>query len=149
MVNACSYETFIQRHAFVLTSDPTRVDVSAIADLLAETEWMAGITADALRTSLENTHLYGFFAPDGALAGSVSVLSDRVFNARLSNLFIVPEHRGRGLGRWIMSTLLYSSQFKNVRTWQLVADEAQSLYRRFGFQVFEGDGEFMLRRRDP
>ncbi|MEM7661847.1 MAG: GNAT family N-acetyltransferase [Pseudomonadota bacterium] len=144
---AVEIETYIHRHAFILSDDPSRVDIGAVASLLSDTDWMGGSTPDQIRTSLENTHLYALFAPDGSLAGCVSVLSDRVFNARLSNLLIVPEHRARGLGRWIMATLLYSSRFKNVQTWQLIADDAQNLYRRFSFELFEGDGEFMTLRR--
>ncbi|MEM9668589.1 MAG: GNAT family N-acetyltransferase [Pseudomonadota bacterium] len=145
----CSFrpETFIQRHAFILTDDPQRVDVDQIVALLAETDWMERESRETIHRALSNTHVFGFFAPDGTLAGCVTVLSDEVFNARLSNFFIVPEHRGRGLGRWIMATLIYSSRFKDVRSWQLIADEAQGLYRRFGFEVFDGDGELMFRRR--
>jgi len=140
-------ETFLQRHAFVLTDDPQKFDFEDVFRLIAQTEWMQRVHRDTIRKSLEHTHVYALLAPGGSLAGCVSVLSDQVFNARLSNLVIVENHRGRGLGRWMMSTLLYSSRFKDVEAWQLIADDAQSLYRRFGFAVFEGDGEFMVLRR--
>jgi len=144
-----THDTFLQRYAFTLSDDPARCDMDAIIGLLKHAEWMADETDDTIRRSLNHTHVYALFAPDGTLAGCVSVLSDQVFNARLSNLYVSADYRGRGLGRWMMSILLYSSRFRDVRQWQLIADEAQSLYRRFGFEVFHGDSEFMTLARGP
>lgn len=141
------HDTFLQRYAFVLSDDPTRYQIDDVIELLQPAQWLSEEPADVIRKSLEHTHVYVLLAPDGSLAGCVTILSDEVFNARLSNLYVVEAHRGRGLGRWIMSTLLYASRFRAVRTWQLVADDAQSLYRRFGFEVFDGDNEFMMLKR--
>ena len=130
-------EIFIHRYAFILTDDPARVDPDALARLVKATYWGRTEPIDRLRAALEGSHPYAVFAPDGSLAGCVRITSDGVYNARISDLLILEPYRGRGLGRWIMATLLYSSRFKNVRNWQLATDDAQRLYRRFGFEVFE------------
>ncbi len=101
-----------------------------------------------LRAAITGSHPYGLYAPDGAPAGFVRVLSDGVYNARISDLFVLPEHRGRGLARWIISRLLYASRFCDVRAWQLATDDAHGLYERFGFNTFKGDGRFMTLVRD-
>ncbi|MEO9971776.1 MAG: GNAT family N-acetyltransferase [Hyphomonadaceae bacterium] len=141
------YDTFLQRYAFVLSDDPGRLDMEWVLDRLMEQYWFEGEPRARIQRAIEGAHPYGVYAPDGSPAGFLSVLSDGVYNARLSNLFLMPDYRGRGLGRWIMSTLLHSSRFSNVRNWQLQTDDAQALYRRFGFEVFVGNGEFMTLTR--
>ncbi len=144
----CSeHDTFLQRYGFILSDDPERIDIGWAVKQLEQQYWFQGEPGERIRTAIEGAHPYGLHAPDGTPAGFLSILSDGVYNARLSNLLIMPEYRGRGLGRWIMSTLLYSSRFAGVRTWQLQTDDAQALYRRFGFEVFEGNGAFMTLTR--
>ncbi len=141
------HDTFLHRYAFVLSDDPARLDIDWVVDQLSQMYWMKGEPKERIHRAIKGAHPYGFYAPDGAPAGFLSVLSDGVYNARLSNLFVIPEHQGRGLGRWIMATLLHSSQFAKVRKWQLATDDMHNLYKRFGFEVFEGHGEFMTLTR--
>lgn len=140
-------ETFLQRYAFVLSDDRKRLDIDWVLDQLASYYWSKDEPKERLRQAIENAHPYGLYAPDGAPAGFLSVLSDKVYNARLSHFFITPKHRGRGLARWVMSTLLFESQFQHVQSWQLATDDASAFYERFGFRVFESDGKFMTRKR--
>ena len=114
-----------------------------VLDQLGDQSWSKNEPRDLLRRSIEAVHAYGLYAPDGSPAGFLSVLSDGVYNARLSNFFIIPEHRGRGIGRWVMSTLLNESRLKNVRNWQLVTDDMHRLYRRFGFRLADKSDVFM------
>jgi len=136
-------DAFLQRYAFVLSDDPLRFDMDWVLDHLVEMYWFKGEPRERIRRAIEGAHPYGLYAPDGTPAGFLSVLSDGVYNARLSNLFIIPEHQGRGLGRWVMSTLLYESRFSNVRSWQLSTDDMHALYQRFGFRLAEKNASFM------
>ena len=141
------HDTFLQRHAFVLSDDPARLDMDWVLDELAKQYWSKDEPRERLRRSLEPVYAYGVYAPDGAPAGFVSVLSDLIYNARISNLFVIPEYQGRGLGRWIMSTLLFESQFASVRNWQLQTDDRQAFYTHFGFRLAENDGKFMTMKK--
>ena len=136
-------DAFLQRHAFVLSDDREKLDMDWVLDHLVQMSWFKGEPRARIRRAIEGAHPYGLYAPDGSPAGFFSVLSDGVYNARLSNLFIIEAHRGRGLGRWIMSTLLFESRFSDVRNWQLSADDMHDLYERFGFRIAEKTGTFM------
>ena len=136
-------DAFLQRHAFVLSDDPERLDMDWVLDHLTQMYWFKGEPRARIRQAIEGAHPYGLYAPDGSPAGFFSVLSDGVYNARLSNLFIMKAHRGRGLGRWIMSTLLFESRFSYVRNWQLSTDDMHDLYERFGFRIAEKTDTFM------
>ena len=136
-------DAFLQRHAFVLSDDPERLDMEWVLDHLTQMYWFKGEPRARIRRAIEGAHPYGLYAPDGSPAGFLSILSDGVYNARLSNLFIMKAHRGRGLGRWIMSTLLFESRFCDVHNWQLSTDDMHDLYERFGFRIAEKTDTFM------
>ena len=141
------HDTFLQRYAFVLSDDPSRFDMDWVLDHLVEMYWFKGEPRERIRRAIKGAHPYGLYAPDGTPAGFLSVLSDHVYNARLSNLFIIREHQGRGLGRWIMSTLLFESRYCDVRNWQLATDDMHGLYERFGFRIAEKTDTFMTLKK--
>lgn len=142
-----THDTFLHRYAFVLSDDSAKLDMDFVINFLVTTAWGKDTSKAARRVALEGSHCYGFYAPDGSPAGFVRVISDGALFAWIGDFFIIPEYRGRGLGRWVLSTLLYSSRFRFVLNWQLSTSDMQSLYRRFGFEVFEGQGEFMTLTR--
>jgi len=140
-------DAFLQRYAFVLSDDRARLDMDWVLDQLAHQYWAKSEPREVLRRAIENAHPYGIYAPDGTQAGFLSVLSDQVYNARLSHLFILPAYRGRGLGRWVLSTLLHESRFSEVRNWQLNTDDKHTLYERFGFRIIKGNTSFMTLKK--
>jgi len=141
------HDTFLHRYAFVLSDDPDRLDMDWVVDFLATTNW-GKLTPKALRRqALVGSHCYGLYAPDASPAGFIRIISDGAMFGWIGDFFILPEHRGRGLGRWTLATLFYSSRFRSICNWQLSTNDKQTLYRRFGFEVFEGNGEFMTLSR--
>ena len=61
---------------------------------------------------------------------------ERELHAYVSNLFVLPEHRGRGAGGLLLSQLLAESQSLGVDTIFLwPTPESRTLYQRHGFAV--------------
>jgi GNAT superfamily N-acetyltransferase len=61
---------------------------------------------------------------------------ERELHAYVSNLFVLPEHRGRGAGGLLLSTLLAECQSLGVDTIFLwPTPESRTLYQRHGFAV--------------
>lgn len=144
-----AHDTFLQRHAFVLSDDPEKLDIDWVLGELTTMAWRKGRSGETLRAALTGSTCYGLYAPDGRPVGFVRIISDGAMFAWIGDFFITREYRGRGLGRWVLSTLLFESRFENVSNWQLSATDAQGFYKRFGFEVFQGQGEFMTMTRAP
>ena len=48
-------------------------------------------------------------------------------------MFVLPEHRGRALGVWLVECVLEHPELQGLRKWHLATADAHELYRRFGF----------------
>ena len=69
--------------------------------------------------------------------------------AYLADVFVLAEHRGRGLGVWLMATMLAHSDLQGLRRVFLVTADAHGLYERFGFGPPHGVERFMEIAREP
>jgi GNAT superfamily N-acetyltransferase len=78
----------------------------------------------------------------GEMVGFARAISDGVGFAYLADVFVVPEHRGVGLGRRIVATMIDDGPGADFR-WTLFTGDAHGLYRAFGFE--EPDATAMVR----
>jgi GNAT superfamily N-acetyltransferase len=58
--------------------------------------------------------------------------------AVLADVFVLPEHRDRGLGARLIHAMIEGGSGANFR-WMLHTRDAQGLYAKFGFAPREGD----------
>ena len=63
-------------------------------------------------------------------------------------MFVLTEHRGRGLSKWLMEVMLGHPQLQGFRRWVLATKDVHSLYERFGFIPLHRSERWM-ERPDP
>ena len=68
--------------------------------------------------------------------------------AYLADVFILPEHRGRGLSKRLMAAVLAHPDLQGLRRWMLATADAHELYREFGFTELS-QPEVFMQRHDP
>jgi GNAT superfamily N-acetyltransferase len=135
---------------YEIDTDPDRVDVDAVHRFLSEESyWSPGVPRDVVERSLVWSLCFGLYAPGGALAGFARAVTDRAVFAYLADVFVLPEHRGRGLGVWLMETMLAHRDLQGLRRVFLVTADAHGLYERFGFGPPQGVERFMEIAREP
>ena len=117
-----------------------RLDLDFVHRYLSgESYWARGIDRERLARSIANTYCFGIYAPDGAQAGFARVTTDYARLANLGDVFVAPAHRGRGLSKWLVETMLSDPKLEGV-TWRLTTSDAHALYERYGFKrVTSGD----------
>jgi GNAT superfamily N-acetyltransferase len=130
---------------YELDDDPRRVDVDAVHDYLAnQSYWAKGRPRETVeRLVREATRVVGVYH-DGRQVGFARAFSDRVANAYLADVYVLPEHRGRGLGVELVREMIENGPLAHVK-WILHTADAHELYRRFGF----GAPSDMLMERRP
>jgi GNAT superfamily N-acetyltransferase len=138
------------RADYEISTDPARLDRAAIHRYLSEEAyWCPGIPREVVDRSIDNSLCFGLFAPDGSQAGFGRAVTDRATYAWLMDIFVLPEHRGRGLGKWLVETMLAHSALQGLRHIGLATTDAHELYARYGFERPEDGEQRMGISRDP
>jgi GNAT superfamily N-acetyltransferase len=78
--------------------------------------------------------------------GFARVVTDRATFAYLADVFVLEEHRGRGIGKWLVEVILSHPDLQGLRRWMLATRDAHDLYRRYGFGELRQPAIFMERR---
>jgi len=119
---------------YEISDDPARVDVDAAwAFLGTEAYWARWRTRDDFVRQVAGAwRVIGCYAEDGAMVGLARAFSDGVALAYLADVYVLPEHRGAGLGRRIVQAMVEDGPGRDFR-WLLHTADAHGLYARFGF----------------
>jgi GNAT superfamily N-acetyltransferase len=120
--------------AYEVSDDPSRVDVDAAwAFLSTQAYWARWRTReDFARQVATAWRVIGCYAADGAMVGFARAFSDGVALAYLADVYVLPEHRGAGLGRRIVRAMVDDGPGRDFR-WLLHTNDAHALYAEFGF----------------
>lgn len=131
-----------QRDQFTISTDPQRLDIKAIVDMLSRAYWAAGRPRERTERALHNSLVFGLY--DGAKQiGLARVVSDYSIFAYLCDVFILEEYRAHGLGRWLVQTILDHPELQGLRRWTLATRDAHGLYRQFGFDSMANPAGWM------
>jgi GNAT superfamily N-acetyltransferase len=117
---------------FELDDDPARVDLDAIwAFLSTEAYWGRERSREVVERQVgEASRVIGLYR-DGQQLGFARVLSDGRI-AYLADVYVVGEHRGRGLGVELVREAVDDGPQRDLR-WLLHTKDAHGLYAKFGF----------------
>ena len=136
------------RGTFTITCDPAKLDGGMVARFLATSSyWAEGIPAETVAKSLTNSLCFAVLEGDRQI-GFARVISDRATVAYLSDVFILPQHRGKGLSKWLMECIVGHPELQGLRRWLLATNDAHGLYRKFGFTALQRP-ELFMERHDP
>jgi GNAT superfamily N-acetyltransferase len=134
----------LHRDGYCISTDAARQDRELIWRFLQTAYWSSGIKRDVVDRAIENSFVFGLFAPGGEQAGFARVVTDWARFAWLADVFVLDAHRGRGLGVWLVDTVVNHPQLSPLRVVLATAD-AHGLYERFGFRAV--DAQRMMERR--
>ena len=119
---------------YELDDDRRRIDVDAVhAFVGGESYWAKGRSREKMQAAIDGSaRVIGLYAPDGSQAGFARVISDSATYAYLADVYVLAEHRGRGLGVELVREAVEGDPWSNV-SWHLRTADAQKLYEKFGF----------------
>jgi N-acetyltransferase len=126
----------VTRHAvgsYEIDDDPARIDpAAAVAFLTTSAYWARWRTGPDIRRQIAAAwRVTGAYDPAGAMVGFARALSDGG-SAYLADVYVLPAHRGRGLGKAIVALMVEEGPGAGFR-WMLHTADAFGLYRQFGF----------------
>lgn len=133
---------------YELDDDPTRIDRDAVHRFLSgEAYWALGRTREVVDETLDTAARVVGLYHEGKQIGFVRIVSDRHTVAYVADVYVLPGHRGRGLGVELFRFAVLEGPLVQIRKWGLHTRDAHELYRRFGFG--DPDGRYMERWNLP
>jgi len=117
---------------YELDDDPARVDVDAVHAFLTQAYWSEGRSRETVQHLVRSSQRVVGLYHDGRQVGFCRALSDEESIAYLADVYVVPDHRGRGLGEELVREMVDNGPYAALR-WLLQTRDAHGLYRRFGF----------------
>ncbi len=134
---------------FEADDDPARIDVDVVHGFLSTAYWSPGVPRDVVVRSIEGSLNVGVYTSAGELVAFARAVTDRATFAWIADVFVLPEFRGHGLGKFVVSSLLDHPDLKGLRRLMLATLDAHELYRQYGFNELPDLTRMMVIRRDP
>jgi GNAT superfamily N-acetyltransferase len=117
---------------YELDDDPNRIELDAVHAYLTHSYWAEGRSRETVERLVRSAQrVVGLYA-DGRQVGFCRAVSDDASLAYLADVYVLPEHRGRGLGVELVREMIDNGPYAE-RRWLLHTRDAHQLYRRFGF----------------
>lgn len=122
---------------YTISTDKSRLDVAMIHRFLSEhSYWARNIPLDVVRRAIENSLCFGAFHGHEQV-GFARVVTDYAIFGYVGDVFVLPEHRGRGVSKLLMRAIREHPSLQGLRRWHLLTDDAHRLYEQFGFHSLE------------
>ena len=132
----------VHRQQFTISTDPRRLDLEVIVDMLTRAYWAVGRPRERTERAIRHSLVFGVYDGDRQI-GMARVVTDYSIFAYLCDVFIHEKYRGHGLGKWLIETILNHPDLVEMRRWVLVTTDAHGLYKQFGFTSIEDPEHWM------
>jgi GNAT superfamily N-acetyltransferase len=133
---------------YEVSTDPARIDLDLTHKFLSEEAyWSPGVPREVVERAVSNSINFGVYK-GSAQVGFLRVVSDRATFAWIGDVFVLPEHRGHGVSKFLMECALGHPELQGLRRWLLATRDAHGLYAQYGFTELHDATKFM-ERWDP
>lgn len=132
----------IVKKNILISTDKRKLQIKVIHSFLTESYWQKGIPIELVRKVIKHSFCVGVYH-FGKQIGFARVVTDFVLNAYLADVFILEEHRGKGLSKLLLEFIFKHPELNNIKTWRLGTRDAHSLYSKFGFHPPENPERMM------
>jgi GNAT superfamily N-acetyltransferase len=131
---------------YELDDDRARLDREAVhAYLGEEAYWAVGRTRERQDELIDaSAHVVGLYHGDRQIGFARAVDCDAAGFVYLADVYVLEEHRGRGLGLALVAEIVDHGPFEG-RRWVLHTRDMHALYRKLGF----GPNERLMERGAP
>jgi GNAT superfamily N-acetyltransferase len=128
------------RGHYTISTDPARREVDAIHAYLSRSYWATNRPREIVELSLRHSLNFGVYFADSSNSaagetqiGFARIVTDYALFAYLCDVYILEEHRGHGLGKWLVESVVASPALQSVTRFMLVTRDAHGLYAKVGF----------------
>ncbi|PMG47355.1 GNAT family N-acetyltransferase [Shewanella sp. 10N.286.52.B9] len=118
---------------YVISTDQNKLDISVIHGFISQSYWAKGMPITVLAKAIEHSLCFGVFTDQGEQVGFARLITDRATFAYLADVFITDQHRGIGLSKLLIETVISHPDIQGLRRMMLATRDAHGLYAQYGF----------------
>lgn len=130
-----------------ISTQSEEMDIKIIHGYLSHSYWAKNIPIDVVAKAIENSLCFGVFAElDNGEEEQIAfarMITDKATFAYLSDVFVLEEHRGKGISKWLMQEIMDHPQLQGIRRMMLATADAHALYQKSGFKKLSSPDFFM------
>ncbi len=130
--------------SYTVSTDKAQVDRTLIHRFLTTSYWAEGRSRETVEAAIQGSLCFGVYCGEEQV-GFARVITDYATFALLADVFVVEAHRGRGLGKRLVETVLSHPELQAC-SWALFTKDAHALYAPFGFKR-PTEPERLMRRK--
>lgn len=129
---------------YYISTDKSKLQLDVIVDFLNNKSYWAQTRSKAIiEKSIANSICFGVFTQENKQVGFARVITDFAVFAWLLDVFIIEDHKGKGLGKMLMQEIMSNNDFSVIKRWGLGTDDAHGLYEKFGFTPLSNPAKMM------
>ncbi|MDN3637347.1 GNAT family N-acetyltransferase [Simiduia curdlanivorans] len=133
----------VDMKGYRISTDYDEMNLSVVHAFISSSSWAKGIPLETMARAVKNSLCFGVFTRSGEQVGFARMITDSATFAYLADVFILESHRGQGLSKWLMETILAHPQLQGLRRMLLATADAHGLYGQFGFTQLAKAESFM------
>ncbi|MEP6846658.1 MAG: GNAT family N-acetyltransferase [Panacibacter sp.] len=138
------------RDQYLISTNKEKLDIDTIYNYISfESYWAQGIPRAVVEKAIAHSLCFGLYEGDKQV-GFARLVTDMATFAYLGDVFILQDHRGKGLSKWLMQTIHAHPELQNLRRWWLGTKDAHSLYEQFGWtRITEDVAKRFMQKHNP
>lgn len=130
-----------------ITTDKNEMDIDAVHHYLSRSYWAENVPKSVVTTAVENSLCFAVLVAEASgderQVGFARMITDYASFAYLADVYILEEHRGKGLSKEMMKKIIQHPQLQGLRRMMLATRDAHGLYEQFGFTALTDQKMFM------
>ncbi len=133
--------------SYVLVIGHENMDLPAVHAFLSTSYWSPGVPLEVVERAARNSLCFGI-RREGRQVAFARVVTDRSTFAYLADVYVLEEHRGRGLSKRMLEAVFAHPELQGLRRFLLVTRDAHALYAGYGFTPLANPSR-MMEIHDP
>lgn len=127
---------------FSIITNKSKFDIDYIHSVLSKMYWSQNVPKETVQRSIDGSFCFAVYDGEKQI-GFARVVTDFTTFGYLADVFIDETYRGKGLGKWLVQTIMEHPDLQGFRRWLLATRDAHSLYAGFGFTALTNPDRFM------
>jgi GNAT superfamily N-acetyltransferase len=134
----------IDYKGYLISNNKNLLSLDRIHDFLSRSYWANTRPRETIAESIKQSECFGVYL-NGDQVGFARIVTDYCVMYWLCDVIIDEGHRGKGLGKKLVETIINHEEFKNLRG-ILGTSDAHGLYEKYGFVKPPNPNMFMVKK---